>query len=286
MQRSWVWLCALALAFTGCAHIEPRSRFEKTLERSVEAPFSRVQVDSSSGFVRLRGVTGAPPTVKVRITAYAGSPEKARELAEQIAREQLVRHSGDVLVVGRESRNEVHFFSFAGVDIDYDLVVPPELSAFIDSSSGDVEVDSVRGAVKVDSSSGEVTMRRVGSAQVDSSSGDVVLEEVAGDIVVDSSSGDVQIRATPSRQARWRIDASSGDVTLAMSPGSAFHLDASTSSGEVKSDFPIRVQGTVDSDELHGKVGDGPSDAEVKIDTSSGDIYLRQDGAPGARASN
>jgi hypothetical protein len=61
---------------------------------------------------------------------------------------------------------------------------------------------------------------------------------------------------------------------VSVAPHAAFHLDAETSSGEVKSELPIRVRGPFDSDELHGKVGEGPSEAEVKLSTSSGDIHL------------
>jgi hypothetical protein len=291
MRRSLSGLGVLALACAGCAHIEVRDHFERSFEQAVEGPVSRVEVDNSSGDVRIRGVPGARLTVRGRVSAYASSQAKARELAERIVSAPPVERSGDVLIVGRQLERESSLFQ--GVSIDYELVVPPELSAFIDSSSGDVEVRGIQGPVKVDSSSGDVKLIQVGAAQVDSSSGDVVLEQVPGDIAVDSSSGDVVIRATPTRQARWKVDASSGDVTVSVAPHAAFHLDAETSSGEVKSELPIRVQGTFDSDEVHGKVGEGPSEAEVKLSTSSGDIHIRQErgggsqtqeGAPEARA--
>jgi DUF4097 and DUF4098 domain-containing protein YvlB len=184
-----------------------------------------------------------------------------------------VESSGEVLRVGRQRRWESGFLE--GVSVDYELVVPPELAASIDTSSGEVEVQRLQGAVQVDSASGNVTLRQVGAAQVNSSSGDVVLEGIAGDIDVDSSSGNVEVHASPSPHARWKIDSSSGDVTLAVGPGSAFHLDAATASGSVKSELPIRVRGTFSSDELHGEVGEGASQAEVKVDTASGDIHLR-----------
>jgi hypothetical protein len=284
MQRSWSWVSALALACVGCAHIEARSQFEQSFEQSVEGAVSRVEVDTSSGLVRIRGVPGAQLRVTGRIFAHAGSQKKARELAEQIAKAPPLERAGDVLYVGRQQRPESGLFE--GVEIDYELVVPPELSVVIDSSSGDVDVRGLRGAVQVDSSSGDVRLSQVGAAKINSSSGDVVLEEVGGDIEVDSSSGDVQIHASPSAHAQWDIDTSSGDVTLAVAPSAAFRFDASTSSGEVKTDLPIRVRGTFESDELHGDVGEGPSEARVKVDTSSGDIHIRREGQSGAQASN
>lgn len=281
MRRSFSWLGVLALACAGCAHFEVRDHFERSFEQTVEGPVSRLEVENSSGDVRIRGVPGARLTVRGRVTAYASSSDKARELAEKIASAPPVERSGDVLSVGRIRERESGLFQ--GVSVDYELVVPPELSASIDSSSGDVEVQGIRGAVKVDSSSGTVKLFQVGSAEVDSSSGDVVLKEIPGDIQVDSSSGDVDIHATPGPQARWKVDASSGDVTVSVAPDAAFHLDAATSSGDVKSDLPIRVRGTFDSDELHGKVGEGPSEAEVKLTTSSGDIHIRQEGSAGSQ---
>ncbi|WP_224250058.1 DUF4097 family beta strand repeat-containing protein [Hyalangium gracile] len=282
MQRSLSWWGVLALACAGCAHVEARERFEQSFEQTVEGPISRVEVDTSSGDVRIRGVPGARLTVTGQISARAGSTEKARAIAEQIVRAPPVERSGDVLYVGRHL--EVDSGLLQWVSIDYEVVVPPEVAASIDSASGDVEVQGVQGAVKVDSSSGDVRLTQVGSARINSSSGDVVLEEVAGDLEVDSSSGDVTVRATPRRQARWDLDASSGDISLAVEADAAFHLDASTSSGGVKSELPIRIQGTFEDDELHGQVGEGASEATVKASTSSGDITLRQQGParPGA----
>ncbi|WP_224372802.1 DUF4097 family beta strand repeat-containing protein [Hyalangium versicolor] len=284
MQRSLSWVGLLALACGGCAHYEVRDAFEQSFEQTVEGPVTRVEVESSSGDVRIQGVPGAPVKVKGRISVYAGSQAKAREVAEQIARTPPVERSGQVVSVGKHVDTGGHLFG--GVSIDYEVVVPPELSAFVNSSSGDVEVSGLQGEVKVDSSSGEVKLRQVGSAKVSSSSGNVVLEGVAGDIEVDSSSGDVDVRATPGPKARWDIEASSGDVTLTVAPDAAFQLDASTSSGNVKSEIPIRIRGTVDEDELHGKVGDRPSEAEVKLGTSSGDIRIREEGRGSPQASN
>ncbi|KFE63924.1 DUF4097 family beta strand repeat-containing protein [Hyalangium minutum] len=283
MQRSWGWLFLLALAGVGCAHFEARNQFEQSFEQSGEGPLSRVEVDTSSGDVRIQGVPGARFQVTGRISVYASSPEKARELAEQIAREPPVEVSGQVLSLGRKKLPGDGMFQ--GVSIDYVVVVPPEVAASIDTSSGDVEVRGLQGPVKVDSSSGDVRLTQVGAAQVNSSSGEVVLEEVAGDIEVDSSSGDVQVRGSPSARARWDIDASSGDITLAVAPDASFHFEAHTSSGEVKTEVPIRVRGTVDSDSLEGKVGEGVTEAEVKVHASSGDIRLRHHGASGAQAS-
>lgn len=284
MRTSVSWLGVLVAACTGCAHLQAREQFEQSFEQPVEGPVSRVEVETSSGFVHIRGVPGAKLTVTGRISAYARSAEKARELAGRIAQAPPVERSGEVLYVGRQLHQELSFAE--GISVDYELTVPPELGAVIDTSSGDVEVDGLQGAVQVDSSSGDVSLSRVGSAKVDSSSGDVVLKEIRGDIDVDTSSGDVKIRASPGPRTRWIVDTSSGDVTLAVDSHSAFRLHATTSSGDVKTDLPIRVRGTVDSDELHGDIGEGPSEAEVKIGTSSGDVSILQQGQPRAQASD
>jgi putative adhesin len=284
MRTSMSWLGVLVAACTGCAHLEMREKFEQSFEQSVEGPVSRIEVDTSSGFVHIRGVPGAKLNVRGRITAYARSAERARELAGQIAQAPPVERSGKVLHVGGHLRQRPGFAE--GISIDYELTVPPELEAVVDSSSGDVEVNGLQGAVQVNSSSGDVKLSQVGAAKVDSSSGDVVLEEIGGDIDVDSSSGDVKILASPGPHARWVVDASSGDVILAVAPHAAFHLHAATSSGRVKTDLPIRVRGSFDSNELHGIIGEGPSEAEVKIGASSGDIRILQQEQPRAQASD
>ncbi len=68
------------------------------------------------------------------------------------------------------------------------------------------------------------------------------------------------------------LHAGSGEVTLRLPSQAGFDLVAHTSSGEVRSDLPITVQGSLGHGELRGKVRGGG--VRVEVSTGSGDIHI------------
>ncbi len=265
-------LVALALVSTsGCFHWQVRSEAEQTFTYTAENDFSQVEIESASGDVRVHAKSGAAFSVVGRVHAWSVDKTRAQAVADQVRAAPPIERSGDLVRIGRTRSASWS----EGYSIDYDITLPSAVQASVFSASGDVEVTGVEGEVKVDSASGQVTVNGAGAARVNSASGDVTLREIAGDLEVDSSSGDVRIEATPSAQSQWQVDVSSGDVTMTVAPTAAFHFDASTSSGAVSSGLPLRIQGRIDSDALHGEVGNSENNARVKVRTSSGDLRLR-----------
>lgn len=149
------------------------------------------------------------------------------------------------------------------------------------SVSGDVQITdtTVEGALDAGSVSGSVVLRRVKARYLDlgSVSGDVVLEDLECDRVnVQSVSGNVQFQGPLARSGRYQLKSHSGEVRVAIAGGSGFELEASSFSGEVRSDFPITIQGGSERGRrqrsLHGVYGDGS--AVLDLTTFSGSIVV------------
>ncbi|MFJ3221322.1 DUF4097 family beta strand repeat-containing protein [Kitasatospora sp. NPDC086801] len=134
-----------------------------------------------------------------------------------------------------------------------DIVLPPHGAMAFRTSSADLEARGAMLGLAVDSSSGDIQAESVEILAVETSSGDVTVGRVGDSLQVKTSSGDVRIGAYEGTLAR--IHASSGDVTFRAMPRSNGPLDIRTSSGD------IRVTG---ADHL-----------QLSTRTSSGDVRRR-----------
>jgi DUF4097 and DUF4098 domain-containing protein YvlB len=150
------------------------------------------------------------------------------------------------------------------------------------TASGDIEVDTVIGALRMQSAAGDLRCVRVdgpasvttvsgdieigsAGAQLDVrlTSGDIRLGEVTGDLTVAVVSGNVKVLSVT--EGTTNIRTVSGRIEVGVARGSTLHLDAESMSGSVHSDIPLE---------------DGPSagGADPRIDltlrTVSGDVLV------------
>ena len=135
----------------------------------------------------------------------------------------------------------------------------------LDVASGDVEFDQVDGEAKVNTASGDIGLRRVGSARLNSASGDVRVDEASGSVDVNTASGDVRIRKVV--EGAVKIHSASGDVEVGIATGSRLWVDAQSLSGDTSSELELEPA-PVTEDE-------GPL-VELRAQTMSGDIAVRR----------
>ena len=149
------------------------------------------------------------------------------------------------------------------------------------SVSGNVQImdTSLEGALDAGSVSGNVVLRRVKARRLDlgTVSGDVLLEELECDRVSSQSvSGSVHFQGPLAKSGRYELKSHSGEVRVAISGGTGFVLEASSFSGDVRSDFPVTLQGSGGRGHrqraLHGVYGDGS--AVLDLTTFSGSIAI------------
>ncbi|MGX7823943.1 DUF4097 family beta strand repeat-containing protein [Actinokineospora sp. 24-640] len=165
--------------------------------------------------------------------------------------------------------------ALAGDVASGDVTVEGAVSVDLRTSSGDVDVRGVSGAVSVEANSGRVELADVGeNASVQVRSGDVDLRGVRGDATVRSSSGTVTVAGVG---GKVDVEATSGDVAVGVSTVS--DVRAHANSGAVSVTVPRgRYRMTVDvgSGEVDSAVADDPAGtAALDLAASSGDVTVR-----------
>jgi hypothetical protein len=120
-----------------------------------------------------------------------------------------------------------------GCSTTFVVHVPRNLEVDVRGSSGDVTGRGLAGSAYLCTSSGDVEAIDVsGPLIVRASSGDVTVDGYGGaDVSAHASSGDVEV-VTRSVPQRVEAVASSGDVTVAVPGGVPYHVETDTSSGD------------------------------------------------------
>jgi len=207
--------------------------------------------------------------------------------------------------------------------VDYTVSVPRDASVMLKSISGPVKVTNVNGELRAESISGGVvisaarkirTLKSIsGDVQVTdsqsddltagSTSGNVILRNVKTRIVelqsisgdlrltdVDADhaemrtvSGNVEYTGRLSRNGRYEFQSHSGNVRFIPVSSPNFSIEATTFSGDVRSDFPLTLQGDSQSfgrgfagrrqnRSVRGTVGSGG--AMITMQSFSGNIVI------------
>ncbi len=217
-----------------------------------------LSVTTSSTDLYLR--TGSGSEVRVEVFAQGRNVEESfRRLNFSVERE------GDGLVVTTDRKGDRWWrgnrASFAVV-----ITAPERLDLSVATSSGDVEVGSVEGAVSVATSSGDIELGTVrGPLSVTTSSGDVEADRVEGSVEVRTSSGGLEMGTV--RGAAVSFTTSSGDFSVDRLDAAAFR--ARSSSGDIEAGA---LAGNAEVSTSSGDVSLGAVEGDLAVSTSSGDL--------------
>ena len=142
------------------------------------------------------------------------------------------------------------------------------------TSGGSIRVGDTDGPVEVRTSGGSIALARIrGSVVARTSGGGITIEDATGSVDASTSGGSIKARLSGQMIADSKLSTSGGGITVSMAPNVAADLDARASGGGVSSDLPITIQGTMDDDELRGKInGGGP---KLTLRTSGGGIKVK-----------
>ena len=167
-----------------------------------------------------------------------------------------------------------------------------------ESVSGDVAVTNAENLSVAKSVSGEVTVETAASREdpeIGSVSGDVQVtglkarevevSSVSGDVILthaqceraamESVSGDIQYSGTLAKGGRYEFESHSGDVNIYIANDVGFELAAETFSGDIESEFPLTMSGTISKREVHGVYGDGS--VMIEASTFSGNVTISRE---------
>ena len=107
--------------------------------------------------------------------------------------------------------------------------------------------------------------------KINTGSGDVVADGVRGPLKVATGSGDIRVEGM--QTGDWKLEAGSGTINVRLPADAAFDFYAHTGSGHIDSQHPITMTGSLDRHELRGKVrGGGPL---LQARTGSGNINVQ-----------
>jgi DUF4097 and DUF4098 domain-containing protein YvlB len=181
--------------------------------------------------------------------------------------------------------------------VDYTVTLPREANVILRSISGDIRVSNINGDLRADTTSGDLTataVRRIrqaktisGDLEITDSDGEEVtgsttsgsvmarglkarsvdLQSVSGDVrmidvesdrsFVRSISGTIEFSGRLSRNGRYELRTHSGDIRVTPQGTAGFSIEASTFSGDVRSDYPLTLQGNPPNNSLTGRGRNG-----------------------------
>jgi putative adhesin len=259
-----------------------KGSFDRTL--TVTGPVD-LEVRTGTGDIKVHAGPSRQVTIHGKIQARndgASAEEKAKYFENHPPIDQDANH----IRIGRVEDHEMT----RNVSIDYEIEVPAETSLTTETGSGDVTVEGLHGSARLESGSGDMTVAslqgdlrvRTGSGdgrihnvsggriEITTGSGDFEVRGVEGALELRTGSGDVRAEGKPTGE--WRVETGSGQIHVRVPSDLAFELDAHTSSGEISTDLPVTVTGTVGHGSVRGKVRGGG--VLVELRAGSGDIEV------------
>ena len=179
--------------------------------------------------------------------------------------------------------------AFGPKTVQLEIDLPMEADVSVETASGSVEAEGLRGPQRYKTVSGDTTLHAAaGRIELGSVSGDAEIElaaaaelavkSVSGDVAVSggsltslrvgTTSGDVRIDSPITGRRGNAIDTLSGDVSLVADGGQ--RIEARTVSGDLTSDLPHKSDGRMGRRTL--VVGDGS--IELSFRSVSGDLQV------------
>lgn len=149
-------------------------------------------------------------------------------------------------------------FGDAGA-VDYAIDVPASAAVHAQATSGSIDLSNIGGEVRVTTTSGSIKGSQLQHLrQAQSTSGSISLDGVFVD--------------------QAQVNASSGTVNIRLLPGSAVVLDVHTGSGSIEPHGLTGLTGAALTrrDTLTGTIGTPAPDATLHVQTSSGNIIVRE----------
>ena len=148
--------------------------------------------------------------------------------------------------------------------------------AILKTSFGMVDGAHIEGDLSVENANGGVRVSDVrGSATVRTSFGPVTLEGIGGRVRVDNQNGAIDVKALATRKGKdcgVELKTSFSSIRVALPEESGWTVDARTSFGRIHADLPITVAGSLSTESVQGKIGDGA--CPLTLSTSNGSIEI------------
>lgn len=162
----------------------------------------------------------------------------------------------------------------------------------IRSSSAEIELVSIEGAVEIENSSGTtsgellfgpVTVRQAqgkidlkfieGNIKIKSSSADIAIRQDRGALDLTTSTGDVEIQTNLDSSHDYFVRTESGHIILSIPETSSGDLRIESKTGDIKTEIPIAIK-SMSRKQVEGTFGFGG--VKINLTSISGDVTVAQ----------
>ncbi len=179
--------------------------------------------------------------------------------------------------LGRRIESEIEIGRWMG-GRDFKIKAPHQCDITLRSSTGDLEVSDIQGALYLQTANGDIRLENIeGAAIVRSASGDIQVEQITGKLGVNSASGDIRI--DQARLEELSAHTASGDIGLDMLNVPSKGFDIKTVSGDLTVELPGNARltaqlstfsGDLDCNMSHERVQRGPGRGREQTITING----------------
>ncbi|MBU1339185.1 MAG: DUF4097 family beta strand repeat protein, partial [Acidobacteria bacterium] len=270
---------------------------QDNLEKSFQVgPGGTLYVDAEQGSIEVRGTNENRVDVEIKREVRDYSGESARRVLDDYVI-RFDQSGNDVRITAafkdrewnreqRRVRNRLHVRFIITVPRDYNVdsltrggsikvedldgAVKCETSGgslnFDDitgdinghTSGGCIRIGAVGGRVNVDTSGGGITIDNAGGdVTASTSGGSITVREVKGIIKAKTSGGSVKATISIQPEAECSLKTSGGSVTVYLDESIAVSVEAHTSGGSIHTDFPVRIQGKIDRQDMNFDINGG-----------------------------
>lgn len=190
--------------------------------------------------------------VIVKIQAYAGSDDEARQLAGGI---RINRDGDELRADGPASRR------YASWSVSYEIYAP---------TRSDLRLSSLNGPLTVEDMTGRM--------QLDVQNGPMSLQHLAGDVRARAQNGPLHIELMGTRWEGTGLDASTqnGPLVLEVPEGYNAELETGTVNGPMDVGFPVTVRGMIGGRNRRLTTTLGSGGPMIRAVTTNGPAVLRR----------
>lgn len=144
------------------------------------------------------------------------------------------------------------------------------------TGNGDVEVVGVRGRVDAATGNGPLLIEDAGGpVEASTGNGRVTINTATGPVSAHSGNGNIDVRmARLTGDGDMEFRTGNGRVTVAVPASFEGEVVTSTGSGHLESDFPMTVNGRMDSRNMRATIGKGGR--RIRMSSGNGDLELRK----------
>lgn len=185
--------------------------------------------------------------------------------------------------------------------VDYEVQVPGDVNLSIDSGSGDVKVENLRGNITVDAEEGQVEVRGISGGyvqvqslnagitlnsvqksrvQLASTGGNIQLNSVSGPhVTAKSTTGSISFTGDFAGGGNYLLNNHSGDIAVSLPVTASVDLTARSIQGSVENDLPLQKPAHVAFPLKEGKALAGISNSgasSVELRSFSGRIRVKK----------